>query len=107
MQTQAVRSMAESAKRKSDALEEQNAIAVFLRDDVVGLPETTQFLEVLRKNYLALALKRAQIAMDDVQTISLGSGHEISDTGPSVVPTESAKDEPSIDIEDVGVNRTE
>ena len=29
LRTQAVRSMAESAKRKSDALEERNAIAVF------------------------------------------------------------------------------
>lgn len=63
--------------------------------------------DALRKNYVALALKHARIAVLDIQSISLGSGHEIRDTGPTVAPTESAKDELLTDIEGLEVNWTE
>lgn len=49
LRKQAVRSMAESSKCKSDALEERNAIlAAFSRPEAEELPETTQFFEALR-----------------------------------------------------------
>lgn len=52
MRTNAVRSMAESAKRKSTALEERNAIAVFSRSEAQNLPETASFFRALRQTYL-------------------------------------------------------
>lgn len=60
LRTRAVQSMAESAKRKSDALEERNAIAVFSRKEAEGLPETEQYFSALRKIHLDKALKRAR-----------------------------------------------
>ena len=45
LRMQAVRSMAESAKRKSDALEERNAIAAFSRPEAKELLEKKQFFD--------------------------------------------------------------
>lgn len=39
MRTQAVKSMTESAKRKSDALEEKNSIMFFSQSEAANLPE--------------------------------------------------------------------
>lgn len=44
LRTQAVRVLAESAKRKSDVLEERNAIAAFSRPEAANLPETAKVL---------------------------------------------------------------
>lgn len=60
--TQAVKTMAESAKRKSDSLEEKVAIAVFSRPEASGLAETKEFFSSLRKIHLARIVKRAKIA---------------------------------------------
>ena len=53
--------MAESSKRKSDALEKRNAIAVFSRPEASGLPETAQFFATIRQIYLSQALNKARI----------------------------------------------
>eukprot|EP00171_Calliarthron_tuberculosum_P003176 IDg3176t1 len=45
LRTQAMRSLALPAKRKSDSLEEPNAISVFSRPDTEGLPETEEFFK--------------------------------------------------------------
>ena len=50
LRTQAVRSMAESAKRKSYALEERNAIAAFSRPEAEGVPETAESLLLYAAN---------------------------------------------------------
>lgn len=94
MRTQAVLSMVELAKSKSDALEERNEIFSFSSNDAVGLPEKTQSFEELCQNYLVSALKRAWIVLQDGKSISLSNGHGISDTGRTVEPTELAEDEP-------------
>ena len=67
--TQAVYSMAESAKRKAEVLEERNAIAVFSRSDAQGLPETVAFFEAIRKTYLARAEKKARLAEAGLSTL--------------------------------------
>lgn len=59
---QAVRSIAESAKRNSDAIEELNAITAFSRPEACNLPQTSQFFAALRRVHLAKALKRAKLA---------------------------------------------
>lgn len=66
LRTQAVLSMAESAKRKTIALEEKNAILVFSQADAASLPETKQFCTALRRTYLTSALKRARLTSDEV-----------------------------------------
>lgn len=65
LRTQAVRSMAESPKRKSDALKEWNAIAAFSRPEAVSMPETAQFFAALLRNYLAQALRRARVTSSE------------------------------------------
>lgn len=62
LRTQAVRSMADSAKRKSTALEERNAIAVFSLPGASQHPETALFFAALRRTHLAQALKKARLA---------------------------------------------
>lgn len=84
LRTQAVRSMAESAKRKSDALEERNAIAAFSRPEAEGLPETSQFFAALRSNYLAQVLKKARLA-----------GSELTDSSPIDARHDSAAETPT------------
>lgn len=68
LRTQAVRSMAESAKRKSDALEECNAIDAFASPEEAELPEKTKFFAALRTNYLAQALKRSRVMSAKIST---------------------------------------
>lgn len=64
IRTQAARSMAESAKRKSEALEERNAMAVFSRPEALSIPETDQFFAAIRKTYLSQALKNSRVAQE-------------------------------------------
>ena len=65
LRTAAVQSMAASAKRKSDALEERNAIEAFSRRDAADLPETAAFFKALREIHLQKALKRARLVSND------------------------------------------
>lgn len=62
--------MAESAKRKSDALEERNEIDAFSRPEAVGMQENAQFFAALRRNYLGQALKRARVASAEIAAAS-------------------------------------
>lgn len=70
LRTQAVRTLAESAKRKSDILEEKNAISVFSRPEAQGLPETDEFFDAIRRTYLAKAQKNAKLA--ETEALALG-----------------------------------
>lgn len=81
LRTNAVRSMADSAKRKSDALEERNAIAVFSRPDVADLDETKGFFKAMRATYLSQALKKARVAAAEASAVT---------TSGTVVPVESS-----------------
>lgn len=90
LRTQALRSMAESAKRKSDALEEQNAIAVFSRQDAASLPDSAQFFEALRRTYLAQALKRARHSQLEVEHMTPGS--EVTQAAPPVAYNDGPAD---------------
>lgn len=68
MRTQAVRSIAESSKRKSDSLEELNETAVFSRPEASGIHETAQFFAEVRHNYLTQSPEKAR--MDTEQEAS-------------------------------------
>lgn len=68
--TQALRSTGDSAKRKSDALKEQNAIAAFLCLETAELPETMQFFVVLWKAHHSKALKRACVASSEIVAVT-------------------------------------
>ena len=65
IRTMAVHSLAHSAKRKIESLEERNAIPVFSRPEAQGLTETTEFFADLSKTYLAQALNRARAMHED------------------------------------------
>lgn len=80
MRVEGARSMAVFAKPKIDALQEWNEIVVLSRENAAGLPDAPQIVEALRRNYLSLAIKRAQFACQHVLVVALGSGHAISDT---------------------------
>lgn len=95
-----------SAKLNSDALEELNVIVVFSCDDAVGLPEMIQFFEALRKNDVALAIKRTRIAAQEFQSVFIGSGHETTGKGSTVAFMDSAEYKPKTDIEVFGVDKT-
>lgn len=58
--TQAVLSIAASEKRKIEATEDRNAIAVFSLSDAAGLPETKTFFSAMRKVYLERARKQTR-----------------------------------------------
>lgn len=47
LRTNTVRSMAESAKHKSDSLEERNVFAVFYRPEAAEFDETKQFFAAM------------------------------------------------------------
>lgn len=66
LRAQAVRSMAESVKRKCHALKDRNTIAELSREDANGLSQTTRLFRALRKNYINQALKRAWIVLQDL-----------------------------------------
>lgn len=89
LRTQAVRSMAESAKRKSDALEERNAIAVFSLPEAAGLPETSQFFAAIRQMYLSQALKKVRMEAHDAQTTRTVPTETLSDEAPVAAPETS------------------
>lgn len=90
LRTQAVRSMAESAKRKSDALEERNAIAVFSRPEATSMPETAHFFAAVRQTYLSQALKKARMASEESES-AVAAIPECAPDLPAVsVPAESA-----------------
>lgn len=67
--TRAVRSLAESAKRKVELLNEKKAIAVFLRPDANVLPGTTEFYAAIRNKYLAQALKRPRNTVEEIESV--------------------------------------
>lgn len=69
LQMQAVRSMADFAKRKLDALEEQNEIAAFSRSKATELPETSQCFAALCKAHLAKALKRTLVTSSEMAAV--------------------------------------
>lgn len=52
IRTQSVRSMAASMKRKSEIMEERNAIEVFYRPEAVGLQEPADFFAAVRATQL-------------------------------------------------------
>lgn len=60
LRTQAVRSMAESAKRKQDGMKEHSATAAFSRPEAEGLPGTAQVFATIRRSHLAFELKKAR-----------------------------------------------
>ena len=51
--------MAESAKRKSGALEGKNAIEMFSREDEMNLPESQTFFRLLLQTHLSREMKWA------------------------------------------------
>lgn len=61
VRTASVRALADAAKRKSDMLEERNAIAIFSRPDMSGTPEAKEFFEEIGRVHLARAKKRARV----------------------------------------------
>lgn len=91
LRTQAVRSMAESAKRKSDALEERNAIAVFSRPEATGNPETIQFFDAVRQSYLSQALKKARIASQETAALLITPSEGSSSPPPPTAPPPSSE----------------
>lgn len=78
MRTKAVHSMAQSAKRKSDALEERNAIAIFSRPEAANLPESSMFFDALRQIHLANAIKRAKLAQQESSTDHNNEGQSVT-----------------------------
>lgn len=56
-----MRSLAESAKRKSDAPEEKNTINVFSQPDSAGREEAKEFFAAMLQVYLTRALKKARL----------------------------------------------
>lgn len=76
LRTQALRSMAESAMRNSDALEERNAIALFSRPESESMPETEQFFVAIRQTHLSQALKKARVAREEVRVASSVNAEE-------------------------------
>lgn len=68
MLTQVVHSIAESAKRKSDALEERNVIAIFSRPEAANLLESSMFFDAMRQIHLGNAMKQAKLTKEDCST---------------------------------------
>lgn len=98
MRTAAVRSMAESEKRKSDSLEEKNAILVLSQPEVANHLDTKTFFAAMRQTYLNSALKKAQISKEDNAASSSSSLLGVPNTPPSdrIQPaTESTSPKPA------------
>lgn len=68
LRTQAVRSMAESSKRKSDALKEHNDIAVFSFLEATENFDITLFSAAVRQTYLSQALKKTRMASEEASS---------------------------------------
>lgn len=71
--TVAVSAMAESAKCKSDSLEDQNSIIMLSESSAAKLPETNNFISAMMHTYLSRALKRAK--MEEVERREINSGN--------------------------------
>lgn len=65
--------MVASAKHKIETMEERNAISVFSRADVAGLPETDAFFASVRQVYVYRALKLACVTDTAEEETSTGS----------------------------------
>lgn len=89
IRTKVVCKLADAAKRKSDCLEERNAIAIFSRPEAQGLPETEEFFADLRKIYLERTKKRVRLEI-------LGEAVRTnSNTTTPINPTSAATTAPS------------
>lgn len=65
IRTASVKRLADAAQRKSDVLEERNAIAVFSRPEMAGTPEAVSFFTAIGRIHLARAQKRAKLEAND------------------------------------------
>lgn len=77
--------MAESAKRKSDAIKERIEITAFSRPEASDLPQTSQFFAAIRRVYLDKALKRAKLAEAEAKELTTDR-LELVESGATVLP---------------------
>lgn len=93
--TQAVKSMAESPKRKLDALKERNAVVTFSPSEAAHLPETLQVFAALRKAHLSHALKPAPAVLSEIAAAQRIANSESGFAEVSTLQVKSIVVEPS------------
>lgn len=68
--------MADSAKRKSDGLENRNAIALVSRPEALRLQETNHLFATIRQTYLSQPFKKARVPQEQGSAWASGNWSE-------------------------------